>query len=115
MTLYISMKVEGNYVFFLVKGRRFYWEQVRRIVCLLMSVGLGRISTDTFRKILRGEPYSGGIPPAPPEGLILWRIKTKIDDNFVEIEDRERIRERIVREVKKAILSAKWTFPRREK
>ncbi len=114
MRLKIRLKFERDNIYFFVKGKKFHWEQVRRLITLLMSVGLRIISMNSLRSILVGKPYRGGIPPAPPEGLILWKIETNIDNVFKCIISESRIREWVLREVKDAALKAKWTFPPRE-
>lgn len=115
MRIYVRVSLEKDNLLFRVKGKKFHWEQVRRIVNLLVAVGLGRVSLETFKEILHGKPYKSGIPPAPPEGLILWRIYTRHDDKFVEMYERRKIEEWIMRNVKKAIISAKWVLPSKEK
>ncbi len=115
MTIYVSAEMRNNFMIFRVKGKKFLWEQVRRLINLLVSVGLRRISMETFKRILNGEPYPSGIPPAPPEGLVLWRIRTRHDDEFRTIIPRKEIEDWVSRHVKKAVLAAKWVLPARER
>ncbi len=111
MRIHINIKKDQSNLYFYVKSKKFLWEQVRRLVNCLLAVGLGRISLDTFKLILHGKPYPSGIPPAPPEGLILWRTKTPVDDKFIELTPRRKIEEWVLSSVKRAIMSSKWTLP----
>lgn len=110
MRIFVDFDVSSYWIFFRVAGRRFYWEQVRRVVSLLLGVSMRRVSFETYVNILRGKQYKGGIPPAPPEGLILFKIETPIDDKFVYLEDREAIERWIIDEVKYQIEESEWTF-----
>jgi tRNA pseudouridine38-40 synthase len=56
-----------------VRGRSFLWEMVRRIVNSLRFCGLGLLEVEEVEKMLAGN-YGKKIPPASPEGLVLWHI-----------------------------------------
>ncbi|ASI99758.1 tRNA pseudouridine(38-40) synthase TruA [Thermococcus celer] len=76
-------KRQGYYVVEL-EGRSFLWEMARRIVNALRFCGLGLMEPEEVEKMLAGE-YRKKIPPAPPEGLILWHmeypgIKFEVDE-----------------------------------
>lgn len=51
----------------------FLWQQVRRMVSALLSVGVGKLDLHDFKRMLeqrQGQLHS----PAPPEGLVLMRV-----------------------------------------
>jgi tRNA pseudouridine38-40 synthase len=51
----------------------FLWQQVRRMVSALLSVGVGKLNLRDFKRML--EQRQGQLPsPAPPEGLVLTRV-----------------------------------------
>lgn len=110
MRIFVDFDVSDRWIYFKVIGKKFYWEQVRRIVSLLLSVGMRKIRFRTYIKILHGESYKSGIPPAPPEGLILFRVYTTFDDKFIYIEKRETIERWVIDRVKFKIEEADWTF-----
>ncbi|MGQ4891897.1 MAG: hypothetical protein ACP6IP_05325 [Candidatus Njordarchaeia archaeon] len=98
------------YQFFYVEGKYFLWEQVRRIVTLIKMFALDRVSKEDFKKVLNGEAYKRGVPPAPAEGLILWRVKG--DFNWRELIPESTLRRLFLDKVKKlAILYSKeWVL-----
>ncbi|ASJ10897.1 tRNA pseudouridine(38,39,40) synthase TruA [Thermococcus sp. P6] len=65
-------KRHGYYVIEL-EGRSFLWEMARRIVNAIRLCGLGLMEPGEIKGMLEGR-YDRKVPPAPPEGLILWRI-----------------------------------------
>ncbi|ANF23110.1 tRNA pseudouridine(38-40) synthase TruA [Thermococcus piezophilus] len=67
------IKRQGYYIIEL-EGKSFLWEMARRIVNALRFCGLGVLREREIESMLRGE-YSKKIPPARPEGLMLWRIE----------------------------------------
>lgn len=64
---------QGYYVIEL-EGRSFLWEMARRIVNALRFCGLGLLEAGEIERMLEGM-YEKKIPPAPPEGLVLWNIR----------------------------------------
>ncbi|BAA30342.1 tRNA pseudouridine(38-40) synthase TruA [Pyrococcus horikoshii] len=61
-----------------VEAKSFLWEMVRRIVKTLELCGLGKLSSEEVRKMLRGKfEKSRKVPPAPAEGLLLVEVKYK--------------------------------------
>jgi len=51
----------------------FLWQQVRRMVGALLSVGVGKLDFHSFKQML--EQRQGPLPsPAPPGGLVLVRV-----------------------------------------
>lgn len=115
MTLRIQYNLDSRFIYLKTIGKKFYWEQVRRLVNLILSTALGIIRLNTAIEILNGKPYKSGIPPAPPEGLILSKTRTKIDHEFVEVLEKQVLEKRLLSKVKKAILATRWVFPPHEK
>ncbi|MBP1912685.1 tRNA pseudouridine(38-40) synthase TruA [Thermococcus stetteri] len=62
-----------GYLVIEVQGKSFLWEMVRRMVNALRFCGLGILEAEEVERMLAGE-YRKKIPPAPPEGLVLWHI-----------------------------------------
>ncbi|NJE42403.1 tRNA pseudouridine(38-40) synthase TruA [Thermococcus sp. GR6] len=69
------IKRQGYYIIEL-EGKSFLWEMARRIVNALRFCGLGILTGEEVERMLNGE-YFRKIPPARPEGLVLWRIEYK--------------------------------------
>jgi len=55
-------------------ARAFLWQQVRRMVNVLLAVGKGKLNLDELKKMLEGEAKQA-MRPAPAEGLILVGIR----------------------------------------
>lgn len=55
-------------------ARAFLWQQVRRMVGALLSVGTGKLSLDRLEGMLTGQGDQA-IRPAPPEGLFLVGVR----------------------------------------
>ncbi|ASJ04316.1 tRNA pseudouridine(38-40) synthase TruA [Thermococcus barossii] len=62
----------GYYVVEL-EGKSFLWEMARRIVNAIRLCGLGLMEPGEVEGMLAGN-YGKKVPPARPEGLILWNI-----------------------------------------
>ncbi|NJE60827.1 tRNA pseudouridine(38-40) synthase TruA [Thermococcus sp. 21S7] len=62
----------GYYVIEL-EGKSFLWEMARRIVNAIRLCGLGLMEPEEVERMLAGD-YRKKVPPARPEGLILWHI-----------------------------------------
>ena len=93
-----SVKLNGEMLIFDFIGTRFLWKLVRKSVAILLEIGLGIRSSQTISNLLSLEPISGGIEPAPPEGLVLiesivpvilkqsknavFRIRRYLEDNM---------------------------------
>jgi tRNA pseudouridine38-40 synthase len=56
------------------EARAFLWQQVRRLVNAILAVGTGELSMEELREMLDGH-LDSPISPAPPEGLILMKVK----------------------------------------
>jgi len=60
---------------FSIEANAFLRGMVRRIVGTLLLVGQGRMSAAAFGEILLSRDISRAAPPAPPQGLCLWRVR----------------------------------------
>ncbi|AAL81042.1 tRNA pseudouridine(38-40) synthase TruA [Pyrococcus furiosus DSM 3638] len=65
-----------NVVVVEIEGKSFLWEMVRRIVSALVLCSQGVLAEERIVEMLNGKfEKSRKVPPAPPEGLLLWDIK----------------------------------------
>lgn len=71
----IELRPAGDFAVLTVRAPAFLRQQVRRMARLVREVGMGRRS-QTFTERVLGEPLQGedGIPPAPPERLVLREV-----------------------------------------
>lgn len=60
---------------FTITGNGFLKFMVRNIVGTLAEVGLGKISSDEFKKILSSCNRDNAGPTAPPQGLFLMNVE----------------------------------------
>ena len=67
------IKRQGYYIIEL-EGKSFLWEMARRIVNAIRFCGLGLTESREVEEMLNGS-YHRKVPPAPPEGLVLWHIE----------------------------------------
>lgn len=70
---YASVRVQKIIIFDFI-ARAFLWQQVRRMVNVLLAVGTGKLNLDELKKMLEGEAKQA-MRPAPAEGLILVNIR----------------------------------------
>ncbi|MCD6373295.1 MAG: tRNA pseudouridine(38-40) synthase TruA [Thermococcus sp.] len=70
----VRVILRNGYYVVEITGRSFLWEMVRRIVNALRFCGLGLMESREVEEMLGGN-YPRKIPPAPPEGLVLWHIE----------------------------------------
>jgi tRNA pseudouridine38-40 synthase len=61
-----------------ITAQSFLWHMVRCIAASLMQVSEGTLSRSGLEKYLSGA-CKNKIKPAPPDGLILWDVKTDLD------------------------------------
>lgn len=60
-------------------SRSFLWNQVRKMVSLILAIGSGKYTLEVIDEVLNpqsSEP-KGGIRPVPPEGLVLYDVQYK--------------------------------------
>ncbi|MGE0060116.1 MAG: tRNA pseudouridine(38-40) synthase TruA [Dehalococcoidia bacterium] len=69
----LTVRRQGDDVILDAEASSFLPHQVRRFAGALVEVGRGRLSVDSFEKLLQGPPASAG-PVAPAHGLCLMRV-----------------------------------------
>jgi tRNA pseudouridine38-40 synthase len=70
----IEIMERPGYYILEIEGKSFLWEMARRMVNAIRFCGLGIMEPAEIERALEGN-YTKKIPPAPPEGLILWHIE----------------------------------------
>jgi tRNA pseudouridine38-40 synthase len=73
-----SIKVErrGDLVLITVRGSRFWWNQIRRMVPAMEAYRRAECTLDDLRRMLAGGPtIKSALRPAPPEPLILMDVE----------------------------------------
>ncbi len=87
-TLSLAADRDGTFLSLTVRAGGFPRQLVRRLVTLVRRVGTGEQSLESVDRALQPDPLPGheGIPPAPPDGLILADV-TYPDVEFTLDED----------------------------
>lgn len=114
LKLYVRYEIENGYLIFFVRGKTFYWELVRRLINLMVSVSRRIVTLETAMKILSGKEPRAGIPPAPSIGLVLWNVLFRRRIRFEYVEDEDRIRNWILMEILQHLAINDWVFPARQ-
>ncbi|ASJ12133.1 tRNA pseudouridine(38-40) synthase TruA [Thermococcus thioreducens] len=70
----IEITERPGYYVIEIEGKSFLWEMARRIVNAIRFCGLGLMEPEDVERMLAGD-YRKKVPPAAPEGLILWHIE----------------------------------------
>ena len=70
----IEIKERPGYHVIEIEGKSFLWEMARRVVNAIRFCGLSLMEPAEIRRMLNGD-YTKKVPPAPPEGLILWHME----------------------------------------
>ena len=73
-----GVEVEGDLVIFHITASHFLWRMVRRIVGVLVKVGMGEITEEDFRGLLEGKTnpkLDVAAWTAPASGLFLERVE----------------------------------------
>ena len=68
-----SIGRDHGIVYLEITAESFLWHMVRCIATVLRDAGFGACEVTSITERLEGN-YSGGIHPAPPEGLVLWDV-----------------------------------------
>jgi len=68
-----SVGTDDGIIYLEITAESFLWHMVRCIATALRDVGMKTCEMDCIADRLTGK-YSGGIHPAPPEGLVLWDV-----------------------------------------
>jgi tRNA pseudouridine38-40 synthase len=71
---------ETRVVEYRVEANAFLPHMVRNIVGGLVEVGRRRITVREFRELLERRDRRVAPPPAPPQGLVLWRVRYDQDE-----------------------------------
>ena len=71
-------KINSNLVAIDFFGKSFLWEQIRRLVRIILNVANGKNSIEEIKEVLEGKKVLD-IRPMPGEGLILMDIKYSFD------------------------------------
>jgi tRNA pseudouridine38-40 synthase len=82
-----SIGRDDGILFLEITAESFLWHMVRCIATALRDIGMGTLDQTDITKRLAGD-YSGGIHPAPPEGLVLWDVA--YDISFTPLPQDER-------------------------
>jgi len=103
----VGIEERQGYYVVEIEGRSFLWEMARRMVNAIRFCGLGLMEPGDVEKMLNGD-CTKKVPPAPPEGLILWHIdypgvKFEIDERGLKKAKRD-IFERYSRTLTRAAL-----------
>ncbi|MFC3959796.1 tRNA pseudouridine(38-40) synthase TruA [Halovivax cerinus] len=87
-TLSLAAERDGEFVVLTVRAGGFARQLVRRLVTLVHRVGTGEASVETIDRVLDPEPVPGheGIPPAPPDPLVLADVTYPDVDFAVDAE-----------------------------
>ncbi len=73
-----EIEVEQDLIVFRIEASHFLWRMVRRIVGVLVKLGLGEISTEDFERLLQGQADSRldvAAWTAPASGLFLESVR----------------------------------------
>ncbi|MCU0629975.1 MAG: tRNA pseudouridine(38-40) synthase TruA [Methanoregulaceae archaeon] len=68
-----SIGRDEGVMFLEITAESFLWHMVRCIASAVRDIGMGTTDEAGIRRRLEGD-YSGGIHPAPPDGLVLWDV-----------------------------------------
>ncbi|ASJ06843.1 tRNA pseudouridine(38-40) synthase TruA [Thermococcus pacificus] len=103
----VEIEERQGYYVIEIKGKSFLWEMVRRMVNAIRFCGLGLMEPAEIERMLNGD-YTKKVPPALPEGLVLWHIdypgiKFEVDERGLKKAKRD-IFERYSRALTRAAL-----------
>ncbi len=66
---------DDGVLYFWIEANAFCHQMVRSIVGLLVDVGRGKRHVSDVMRVLRGMDRQTTADPAPPHGLVLWRVQ----------------------------------------
>ncbi|MFO7618824.1 MAG: tRNA pseudouridine(38-40) synthase TruA [Thermoplasmata archaeon] len=70
----------GNFIIIDIRGQRFLWEVVRRMLSAMVDVARGKLTQKIVKGMLAGtEKKPGGIKPMVPEYLVLMEVEYDFD------------------------------------
>jgi tRNA pseudouridine38-40 synthase len=67
---------ESSILEFVFSSKSFLWNQVRKMVSLMLNIGRGKYGIEMIDEVLnpKSKLPKGGIKPMPPEGLVLYDV-----------------------------------------
>jgi len=71
----IDIEQRGDFILIDVRGQRFLWEVVRRMLSAITDVARGKLTQKAVKGMLKGENVPGGIKPLAPEYLVLMDVE----------------------------------------
>ncbi len=72
----VAVERRGPLVYITVRGSRFWWNQIRRMVPAMEAYARGECTlADVSGMLTGGPPIKAALKPAPPEPLILWDVE----------------------------------------
>lgn len=70
----IRLEKMGDFLVLTCAGESFLWQMVRRIANALRMIGAGELAERDLQRHFESSSVAK-VPPAPPEGLILWDVR----------------------------------------
>lgn len=72
----VVVERRGPLVFITIRGSRFWWNQIRRMVPAMEAFARCQCALEDISAMLEGgPPIKAALKPAPPEPLILWDVE----------------------------------------
>ncbi len=74
-----KFNLQNNLLEFEFSSRSFLWNQVRKMVSVILDIGAGKYPPEIIDEILNppSSQPKGGIKPVPPDGLVLYDVYYK--------------------------------------
>jgi tRNA pseudouridine38-40 synthase len=79
----LDLSIDGSLILIGVEGSHFLWKMVRRLVGVLVAVGLGELDAKSAGSLLEGSSELPAKLTAPASGLFLERVFYAGDDRHV--------------------------------
>ena len=88
---YVELLIDGDFLIFQFKSRAFLRQQIRRMVKIILDLGLSYIEYNEFLQLF--DPLKEfSCQPADPRGVILWDV---IYDDKIVLKEDEKSKERM--------------------
>ena len=71
----IKVKKEKEKIIFYFESRSFLQQQVRSMIGCLKNVGEKKLSIEKFKSLINSKDRTKCFPPAPAQGLYLYKVK----------------------------------------